>query len=356
MLFQFDPYRYNSILLKNKKDPCMRKAKLLKIKYIDNNNKEKNVNFKENTPIFLYDIEKLLSAEYGLDKTYICVLDELIPFLKNTESGFSNSNLPVCSPRSGGGFFSCCSMILSTIVGYYNKLKVTPFELNTNIHYKNYYTKELYNGNLIRNNLFKNHNEFKPILFDTLVDYKHNYQYSNYKEINIKKIIPFVEKFFSPSHEIKELFNELSKKYNIDYKKNNYCGVYYRGTDKWKETKISSVDSYINKMLEIQDKDKNVIFIIQTDTTKFIETIKSSNKIKNYIIFEENKTSNTNKGTHWTFSKEENYNQIKYCMTIFHIIANCNSIIFGTGNCSIWITFFRGNTNNIYQSLNNVWV
>ena len=98
MLFQFDPYRYNSILLKNKKDPCMRKAKLLKIKYIDNNNKEKNVNFKENTPIFLYDIEKLLSAEYGLDKTYICVLDELIPFLKNTESGFSNSNLPVCSP------------------------------------------------------------------------------------------------------------------------------------------------------------------------------------------------------------------------------------------------------------------
>ena len=52
--------------------------------------------------------------------------------------------------------------------------------------------------------------------------------------------------------------------------------------------------------------------------------------------------------------KEKNNEFSKYYLAITIIMSKCNYVICGcNGNCSIWITFFRGNANNIIQCVNN---
>lgn len=356
MFLLFVPKKYNSVFLKNKNDPIKRHAKILYLRYTNSNGKIVNVQFKENTPVILTDVVSIQKAEYGLENKIINVLPEINQFFGSDLTNDIMKKYPVCKPKKGAGFFSCCSVLLSDIVGYYNKYKFSPYQVNTNNQFKRYITSKLNTGNLIRGYIFKNSNETPVIINERKINYVHSYQYSNYKKINIDKIIPLVKKYFSPSKEIETLCNSLIRKYNITFNKAVYCGVYYRGTDKWKETKIMKPEDYIKKMLEIQGKNKNIIFIVQTDSQKFVDNIKKCTKLNRCIFFDENKTSNTNKGTHHTFTNEINFNQIKYCISIFLILAKCNYIIMGTGNCSIWITFFREHARNIYQSNNNKWL
>ena len=37
-------------------------------------------------------------------------------------------------------------------------------------------------------------------------------------------------------------------------------------------------------------------------------------------------------------------------------MSKCKYIICGSGNCSIWIMFYRENANNVFQNLNGEWL
>jgi len=39
----------------------------------------------------------------------------------------------------------------------------------------------------------------------------------------------------------------------------------------------------------------------------------------------------------------------KYYLAITIIMSRCKYIICGSGNCSLWIMFYRNNCNNVYQ-------
>ena len=54
--------------------------------------------------------------------------------------------------------------------------------------------------------------------------------------------------------------------------------------------------------------------------------------------------------------KKTNSKFSKYYFAITIIMSKCKHIIFGSGNCSMWIVFYRGNANNIYQFLNGKWI
>ena len=45
----------------------------------------------------------------------------------------------------------------------------------------------------------------------------------------------------------------------------------------------------------------------------------------------------------------------KNYLAITIIMSKCKLIVCGSGNCSIWIMFYRGNSTNVYQNLNNRW-
>ena len=46
----------------------------------------------------------------------------------------------------------------------------------------------------------------------------------------------------------------------------------------------------------------------------------------------------------------------KYYLGITIIMSKCNYIICGSGNCSQWIMYYRGNNNNTIQNLEGKWI
>ena len=56
------------------------------------------------------------------------------------------------------------------------------------------------------------------------------------------------------------------------------------------------------------------------------------------------------------FSKEMNYEYAKKYLAVTIVMSKCKFVICTTGNCSIWITYFRGNANNVHQYLIDKWV
>ena len=156
---------------------------------------------------------------------------------------------------------------------------------------------------------------------------------------------------------IQNISNDLISKYNIDI--NNCVSIYYRGTDKKKETKLGSFDSYYEKLNELIESKKNLDILIQTDTSDFLDYIRDKlkdNNTNNIIIIEENSTSSNSFGIHNEKKRSENYEDMKTLFATFLIIAKSKYIICSSGNCSIWIMFFRENANNVYQYLNNKWL
>lgn len=53
--------------------------------------------------------------------------------------------------------------------------------------------------------------------------------------------------------------------------------------------------------------------------------------------------------------KDKNYEFSKYYLAITIIMSKCKYIICGSGNCSIWIMFYRENNKNVCQYRKGKW-
>ena len=248
--------------------------------------------------------------------------------------------------RHHSGFFSCSSVKLHYIIEYFNTNKVLPEIIDSSEMF--YLYKPL---SLIREDVsyhFFNIPNSNAIEYSNDILYNWNYQFNEYKYLDIKSIIPFIKNYFSPTDEILEIKQYLLKKYNLDY--NEICAVYYRGSDKYKETELDNYESYINQMKKISVK----IYLIQSDDQKFIDIV-----IKNFtniIIIEENPTTYLNIGIHDQYTTNENYIMIKYLFATLLIMSKCKYFICSTSNCSLWTILYRENTYNVFQNLNKKWI
>lgn len=168
------------------------------------------------------------------------------------------------------GFFSCCAVILYEIIIYFNKNYVLPEKLDTSESFNLYKPDKNID---IFNDFFQPYNEininieYEKEIYNS--SYNWGFQFHNYKEVDYLSLKPFINKYFTPSSKIINIYNELLIKYNIDIE--NCIGLYYRGTDKITETQIDSFDSYCNKLLEVIEKSKNnsIQILIQTDSSPF---------------------------------------------------------------------------------------
>jgi hypothetical protein len=251
------------------------------------------------------------------------------------------------------GFFACCADKLVYIINYFNRYKKLPEDkdfYDPNIFYL--YKPKNFIGD-ITTHFFKN-DDMSEIEYSGNINCPISIQISKYNSVNYPPILPFIKKYFTPSDEIINIMDGLIKKYNIDAE--CYCAVYYRGTDKRKETKIGSYDTYISKMKEIKNMDNNIKFMVQSDETEFINAIKK--EFNECLSFSENVsiTANTNKGVHLINHPDQNYHTIKIFFAILCVISKCKYIICSSGNCSIWTMFYRGHANNVFQFLNDVWL
>jgi hypothetical protein len=251
-------------------------------------------------------------------------------------------------PLHSYGFFSCCSITLYHIINYFNTNKKLPLNIDNTDNFVLYNNNS---GTCINHFFFKTNNNDIQYINDVYINLNNN-QFENYYTVNYNNILPFIEKYFSPSLNIINIYNHLIKKYNINI--DNCIGLYYRGTDKYTETTIGSYEIFYEKLINIIDN-KNITIIIQSDSYPFLNYITNKN-IKNVIIINENKCSYSNLGIHNENTKLNNFNEIQYLFATFLIISKCKYIICSSGNCSIWIMYYRGNANNVYQCLGGIFI
>lgn len=254
----------------------------------------------------------------------------------------------------GAGFFSGCSVRLCEIINYYNKHKKLPKNVDsTQLFHKYKYDKT----KDITFDLFKHYDDRDfNVKNNKMIDIDYMcYQFENYKSVDYESITPFINKYFYPSDKIMNIYNDLINRYDIQVDK--CIGLYYRGTDKYKETPIDSFDSYYKKLKELTDSNENLQILLQTDSSPFLDYMKEKFKNnKNIIIMKENDTSYTNKGIHFEKSGNQNYIDIQNLLATFLIISKCKYILCSSGNGSIWIMFYRKNAKKVFQNLNKVWI
>jgi len=239
------------------------------------------------------------------------------------------------------GFFSCCSVRLHKIVEYMNKYHILPI-VDSSSQFEWYKTSP----KDITYDYFKENNITIPI---TPIQYVHTDQFKDYSKLDYS-LIPVIRKYFSPSKQIINIIHSMEEKYKLDY--SNTCVLFYRGNDKNRETKISGYEEYIKEAREVLDKNPNIQFLLQSDETEFLETMTSL--FPNSFYFKDEirhmkKCDNTVDIVY----RSSNFIYSKYYLAITMIMSKCNYIICGSGNCSIWIMFYRGSSHNVYQYLND---
>lgn len=278
--------------------------------------------------------------------------------LKTNYIGPYNFNHGLCK----AGFFSTCSVRLHNIIKYFNVNKFLPITVDSSEHFRLYKSRYENENNIdIIFEYFKHYNDYEQIKFEnTVVDYDESYQFSEYSSLDYERINPFIKKYFSPSHDIKQLVVSIETKYNInDY--TNICVLFYRGNDKATETNVSPYEEVIVKAKKILDKVPTIQFLIQSDETEFIERMTSTFPKNSFYFKDEIRHINKDLTTVDLIDTDDNMKNREFSkrfLAITIIMSKCKYVVCGSsGNCSIWITFFRGNANNVIHYLRNgVWV
>jgi hypothetical protein len=330
----------------------LRKNQLRKIQIKNNPNKKntnkKNTNKKDpikNTGIILNNVA---FHDKKVKKTPVNRSNS--DSINESSNNYNNKIMSVVSTHNAG-FFSCCSVKLNNIVDFINKYKKIPDEVDSS-HQFNWYKKS--NNEDITFDYFKHYDYINNISINYPINYKHEDQFTNYSNLDYDKIIPIVKKYFSPSNHILIIIRNIEQKYNINY--DNTCVLFYRGNDKITETNLCSYNEYLIYANLVIKNNPNIIFLIQSDETEFIEFMK--NKFPNNSIYFKDEIRHMSKcnNTVDIVMKAQNYEFSKYYLGITIIMSRCKYIICGSGNCSIWIMLYRGNNKNVYQNLNNKWI
>ena len=255
----------------------------------------------------------------------------------------------------GEGFFSCCSVILSDIILYWNHHGREPDGVDSSDLFKMY--KPAGEPRDITYDYFEQYSKCdKLIEYTGHVNYDWGWQFWYYTQLDFGKLAPFVRKYFTPTAEILDIVKTMENKYGLNADTYvNICVLFHRGNDKHRETRLCEYSDMIAKSREIVEKNPGVRFLIQSDETEFIETL--TDIYHDHIVFKDEirhveKCDNTVD----KIFPDTNYQFSKYFLAIVIIMSKCKHVICGSGNISMWIAFFRGNVENFHQFFNGNWV
>jgi hypothetical protein len=261
-------------------------------------------------------------------------------------------------PIENAGFFSNCSSRLEQILTYYNGITRPPTTIDSYQQFALYKPADCPPEQSIIEQFFLEKVNGKISFFHPIM-FKQTDQFTDYRKLPLKDILPFIRRYFTPSSIIDDLVTDLLKKYTI--KPDNTCVLFYRGNDKETETILAPYDDYLIRARAILAKNPKVRFLIQSDETEFIETMQAN--LPNTFFFADEirhiRKSNTSVDL---IKQEENYQYALQFQAIMIIMSRCRDIVFGSGNCSIWLLFFRGLTDRdsplegIQQFLDGNWL
>lgn len=256
--------------------------------------------------------------------------------------------------KHDAGFFSCCSIKLDRIIQYFNKYKRLPLVVDSSQLYGWYKPDTIDPKEDITPVYFVNRKD--TIQYVRHINYEHHFQYLNYKTLNFRALQPFIKKYFDLSEEIQTSIQTMEHKYALDDYA-NICVLFFRGNDKATETPVAPYSDYITRAKRIKLENPSTTFLLQSDEQEFIDTM--LNEFPGSIFFKDetrriSKSMTTVDKT--ADAKSNNFPFSKYYLAITYIMSKAKYIIFGSGNCSIWILLYRGNADGVQQFLKTEWV
>jgi isocitrate dehydrogenase kinase/phosphatase len=168
-------------------------------------------------------------------------------------------------------------------------------------------------------------------------------------------LYPILQMYFQPSKEVREIIAEMEEKYQLVDRYDNICVLFYRGNDKITETPLCSYDDFFGKAREVERDNPGITFLIQSDETEFIERAKQ--EFPNHIHFrdETRDIPKASTSVDRVFSNQ-NYEFSKKYLAITIIMSKCKHVVCGSGNCSLWIFFYRNHKERFHQFLDWRWV
>jgi len=252
----------------------------------------------------------------------------------------------------GQGFFSCCTIHLQRILDYYNEKQKLPQQVDSSQQFMFYKTPQNWNED-IKHEYFElyevppatpDYNYSLPIKTTHL---QQEEQYSDYRWLNYTALQPFIQTYFSPSVQIKQLIENILSKYQIDL--SNTCVLFHRGNDKATEIKLPSYEQYIEAAQKIRTKHPNIRFLVQSDETGFLDTMKQTFPDNHVIFYDEIRHIPKSLTTVDKQLRYQNSVMSKWFVAIIYVMSRCEYVICNSGNCSYWIAMFRGNCHNLVQ-------
>jgi hypothetical protein len=239
-------------------------------------------------------------------------------------------------------------MRLYEIIDYLNKKMVLPDIVDSSKQF------QIYKTNLeddITFDYFEHYDTIADLSANCPIKYHWTYQFIDYSKLDYKNFTPLIKKYFAPSQQIKDIIYTIEQKYTLDY--DNICVLFYRGNDKITEINLSKYSDYINYINSVLSKNPETKFLIQSDETEFIEKMRRLLPEKSFYFKDEIRHIRKCNNSVDKVFKDQNSLFSKYYLAITIIMSKCKYIICGSGNCSIWMMFYRGNCNNVFQFLKN---
>lgn len=261
------------------------------------------------------------------------------------------------------GFFSCTTIFLEHILSYYNQHHLPPYHIDSTNMYTWYrpHSTLLAGGHgldikteyFLDQDLSANipsYQEGSPPICTTNVPIEQ--QYVNYRHLNYAALRPFIQRYFTPSPTIQLTVQDLMDKYDMDV--DNTCVLFYRGNDKAKETTLPNYDQYLQTARSLLRIQPTLRFLVQSDETEFLDTMKAEFPDNHVIFYDEIRHMSRNPLT--TVDRiyyQQNHLMSKFYLAITLVMSRCKYVVCGSGNCSLWIALFRGNSDGITQF--NAW-
>ena len=249
--------------------------------------------------------------------------------------------------NSEGGFFSCCTVRLQKVIEYFSALTRPPTQIDSSQQFLWYKPADYPPEKSIIEQFFLEKVNGR-ISYTHPIVFQQSDQFSDYRKLPFADILPFVRRYFTVSAAIEQLVASLEKKYSIDYK--NTCVLFYKAN-----SQCASYEEYLAQAKGILAQNPKTRFLIQSDETEFIEAMTAGLPTAFYFMDE---TRNIPRCTTHidTVNLPENYEYALQFLAIMIIMSRCSTVVFGSGNCSLWIVLFRGGASRVQQYLGGKWL
>jgi hypothetical protein len=259
----------------------------------------------------------------------------------------------VVSSTENSGFFSECSFRLEKILEYYSGITRPPTTIDSSQQLGLYKPTDYPPEKSIIERFFLEKVNGKISFFHP-IPFKQSDQFTDYRKLALKDILPFIRRYYTPSSAIDQIVEDLQKKYKI--KSENTCVLFHRGNDKVTETTLPPYEDYLARARDILAKAPKTRFLIQSDETEFYEAMTAGLPDNSFHFTDEVRHIRRSDTSVDLVNKSENYQYALQFLAIMIIMSRCGEIVFGSGNCSLWLVFFRGSTEGIQQYLDGNWL